>query len=271
MKSIAIINQKGGVAKTTTTINLAHYFALQGKKVLIMDLDGQGHVAPSLGLRKNDGLLRLIVNSEPIEKVAMEARKNMWLITNDHTAEQVKLFVEKANFREYLLSTILEEAAAFDIVLMDCPPSADVLHVLALVASDLAMIPANLDYLAMEGVLYVLKTIKSMARYPNVVPPIVVGVLPTMYDRVTKETVQNVMYLQQAVGADMILPPIPRDTKIREASSRGQTIWEHAPDSAAAIGYSDGSKMRNSRGLIGGYLHAGEITMDAIKVLERRG
>ncbi len=268
MKSIAIVNQKGGVAKTTTTINLGHYFALQGRRVLILDLDGQGHVAPSLGLQKSDGLFQLVVQGKLIPQVAVEARPNLWIISNDHTAESVKSAVKEANFREYLLATILEDAASFDIVLMDCPPSTDVLHMLALVASDLAIIPTNLDFLSMDGVAHLLKTVKSMSRFPNVTPPVIIGVLPTMFDKVTNETMHNARHLQDSISAKMILPPIPRDTKIREASSRGQSIWEHAPESQAAIGYANGSKQRNSRGLVGGYLHVAEITLETISVLK---
>jgi len=99
-----------------------------------------------------------------------------------------------------------------------------------------------------------------LSQFGNVQAPDVIGVLPTMFDRTTSETSTNVERLQEAIGNDLILPPIPRDTKIREAASMGETIWEYAPDSAAAIGYGAiHAKVTNSRGKIGGYLHLYEI------------
>ncbi|MGB9592341.1 MAG: ParA family protein, partial [Candidatus Kryptoniota bacterium] len=181
---------------------------------------------------------------------------------NDHTNEMVKEHIKQANFREYLLDTALEDAREkYDLIFLDTPPSTDVLHILALVASDLLIIPANMDYYALDGVGYILKSLKALSRYPNVTPPGLVGVLPTLYDKTTTETMRNIQTLQETLGNDRILPPIPRDTKLREAASHGQTIWEYAPKSQGAIGYfGNGSvRLRNSQGNVGGYLHTAEI------------
>lgn len=258
---ISIANQKGGVGKTTTTINLAHWFALRGKRVLILDLDSQGHVAPGLRLNKSDGLYRMLVLERSIQQVVEHAREGLDIITNDHTCELVKEHVKQANFREYLLDTALDEARdAYDLIFLDTPPSTDVLHVLALVASDYLIIPANMDFYALDGVGYILKTVRSLGRYPSVTPPVLVGVLPTLFDKTTNETLNNLQSLQQSLGENYILPPIPRDTKLREASSHGQSIWEYAPVCQGAVGYSgNGGKQRNSAGKIGGYLHTAEI------------
>ncbi len=266
---IAICNQKGGVGKTTTAINLAGFFAQDGKRVLVLDLDAQGHVAPGFGLQKGNGLYRLMVGEEPLINVAIPARERLWVVTNDHTCELVKEHVKQANFREYLLSNLLEEAADhFDLILLDTPPSTDVLHILALVAANFAIIPANLDYLALDGVNYVLKTLRSLGRYPGVTAPALIGVLPTLYDRVTRETIANATLLQQAVGAERVLPPIPRDTKVREASSHGQTLWEYAPACPAAVGFPNGSRQKNSRNLVGGYLHLAEIAAGLLNTVK---
>lgn len=266
-KVIAIANQKGGVGKTTTTINLAHWFALQGKRVLILDLDSQGHVAPGLRMSKADGLYRLLVVEQPIDHVVEHAREGLDIITNDHTCELVKEHVKQANFREYILDTALEDAREqYDLIFLDTPPSTDVLHILALVASDYLIIPANMDFYALDGVGYILKTIRSLGRYPGVKPPVLVGVLPTLFDKTTNETINNVLELQRSLGEDRILPPIPRDTKLREATSHGQTIWEYAPKTQAAIGYPNISgRTRNSAGNVGGYLHTVEILEEIMR------
>ncbi len=121
-----------------------------------------------------------------------------------------------------------------------------------------------MDYLPIESVTKILQTNLSLTQIPNVEPPVVLGVLPTMFDRTTRETAGNVQKLAEVIGAEMILPPVPRDTKIREASHRGMTIWEYAPNTQGAIGYKNGSKSQNSRGLTGGYLHLAEIIKHTI-------
>lgn len=269
MITIAVTNQKGGVGKTTTVINLAGYFATQGKRVLVLDLDGQGHVAPGFGYQKGNGLFQLLVEEQTIEKVAQPARDNLWIVPNDHTNELVKEHLLRASFREYVLANLLTDLCYYDVAILDTPPSSDVLHVLALVACDLVIIPANLDYLALDGVNHVLKTLHSLSRYPGVRMPTLVGVLPTLYDKTTNETMRNAQALMEAVGHDRVLPPIPRDTKVREASACGQTIWEYAQNSQAAIGFANGSQQKNSRGLVGGYLHVAEITADFVRSIGR--
>ena len=170
----------------------------------------------------------------------------------------------QVNFREYIIHDALENAD-YDLIILDTAPSTDVLHISALVASDYLLIPATMDYLALESVTKILATNASLSRYPNITPPIVLGVLPTMFDRVTTETAGNVQKLADLIGANMILPPIPRDTRLREASHSGMTIWEYAPNSPGAIGYRNGSKSQNSQGLTGGYLHLAEIIQNLIR------
>ena len=263
-KIIAIANQKGGVGKTTTACNLAFYFSQRGQRVLVVDLDSQGHASLSLGIPPNNGLYRLLVEGQPLSQVVTAGRANLDLIANDHTAELVRLHATQTSFREYMLDQALAEAP-YDLIILDTAPSTDVLHVSALVASDYLLIPAIMDFLPIESVTKMLATNASLQRIPNVRPPTVIGILPTMFDRVTNETTQNVGKLAEAIGSGMILPPIPRDTKIREASHRGMSIWEYAPTTQGAIGYQNGAKSQNSRGLTGGYLHIAEIVTRLIE------
>lgn len=260
MKTIVIVNQKGGVGKTTTTATLAHWFAMHGKRVLALDMDGQGHLAAVLGRPRTDGLYRLLVQRRALKDVVVEARPGLDVVANDHTAEQIKSWAQSVSFREYLVGEALRQAVGYDLVFIDTPPSTDLLHVASLVAADYAIVPAGMDYLALDGVGYVFNTLRQLAAYPNVVPPQVIGILPVMFDRTTSETAGNVKRVQETWGTDLLLPPVPRDTKVREAASYGETIWEHAPESAAAIGFMlRGAKATNGVGRVGGYLHAAEI------------
>ena len=259
---IAVGNQKGGVGKTTSTVSLAFRFASREMRVLVVDLDSQGHVAESFGTATGDGLFKMLVQEKPITMTVVNVRQNLDIVSNNHTGEDVKAFAMRSDFRAYLLSQALTAASAFyDLILLDMPPSSDVLHVSALVASDLLLIPAIMDHLALTGVMTIWKTARALTRYPNVTPPALAGVLPTMFERSTKETGENVKRLGEALGRmDMVLPPIPRDTRVREASAHGLTIWEYAPGSPAAVGYvNTGSAVLNSEGKVGGYLHLAEI------------
>jgi len=259
-KIIAIGNQKGGVGKTTTAITLGHYFARQGRRVLIVDLDSQGHTAIGLGEKPGNGLLRLMVNQEPISQIVSSVRENLGIITNNHTAETVKSHALQASFREYMIGVALE-SADYELIFLDMPPSTNILHVSALVASDYLLVPAIMDFLALESVTKILGTAHALQNFPNVIPPTILGVLPTMVERVTSETGTIISKLADTIGAQRILPPIPVDTKIRESSHRGLTIWEYAPETRSAIGYKNGTvpKSQNSQGLTGGYLHVAEI------------
>ena len=130
---INVANQKGGVGKTTTAVTLGHGLSLAGRRVLIVDLDPQGHVAFALGMKKTNGLSRLLVESEPLHKVAEVARPNLDIIASDKTGEAVGRYVTTLNFRELVIKKALK-GSTYDVIILDTPPSLGVLHVAALVA-----------------------------------------------------------------------------------------------------------------------------------------
>jgi chromosome partitioning protein len=266
---IAVANQKGGVGKTTTALAIAYYFSSFHHRTLVVDFDVQGQVSSFLGLKKSNGLYRLLVDEEPVDQIAVAARAELDVIANDKTNERVTAHMMQQDFREYAVARALESAINYELIILDMPPSANVLHVASLVAADYVVIPAKMDWAALEGVSEILTTIRSLARIPSVTPPALIGVLPTMYDRTTNETVENIKRLKTNVGADQILPPIPTDTRVREANARGLTIWEYAPTSPAALGYQNGSPFRNSKGFVGGYLHLAEITQTMLGIHHR--
>lgn len=244
---ITVANQKGGVGKTTTAVTLGHGLSRDGRRVLIIDLDPQGHVAFCLGMKKSNGLYRLLFESEPLHKVAEEARPNLDIIASDKTGEAVGRYVTTLNFRELVIKKALK-GASYDVIVLDTPPSLGVLHVAALVASHWVLIPTKLDAMAVDGVNEILRSLAEIEQgEDNNHKFDGYSILPTFFDRTTKETSLQLRELVEAFGS-IVWPPIPQDTKAREAAAFGKTLWEYSPESPSIMGYQyDGKR-------VGGYL-----------------
>lgn len=240
MITIAFANQKGGVGKTTTAVTLGHALAIYGLRTLIVDTDPQGHVALSLCLDKAPMLYHWLVNDDPIQRCMVSARPNLWIVPGDKSTEKAKRYITSMDFRENVISSRLESCAElFDVMLIDMAPSLDVLHIAALVACDWMIVPTRLDHLAVDGVNEVLRTFAEISfHHGNSVKGF--SIIPTFYDRTTNETGVQLASLYRAYG-NKVLPPIPVDTKAREAAAYGKTLYEYAPNSAALIGYNHGS------------------------------
>jgi chromosome partitioning protein len=243
MRIFSFANQKGGVGKTTTAITLAHKLALDGVHTLLVDLDPQGHVAVCLGLPKSSGLFRLVCENEPLDKVVVNARPNLDILPGDKRSEKVKRQITLSDFRETILADKLKPAG-YDVILIDMAPSLDVLHINGLIASDWVIVPTRLDALAVDGVRESLLTIGEISRRGYSLQGY--QILPTFFDRTTRETFTQFKELTRVFGKH-VLPPIPQDTRVREAPAFGKTLWEYAPACMAVLGFERNGKR------VGGY------------------
>jgi chromosome partitioning protein len=247
--TIAISNQKGGTAKTTTSVTLAHKLAMEGRQVLIIDTDVQGHATLAMGLDKAPGIYRMVQRFQALPETLLmvNARERLDVLPSDKTTEPAKRILAGVDFRERVLADTLQELDGYDVAVIDCAPSLDVLHVAALVAADWLVIPTKLDYLAVDGVNEVLASLAEIKKRSEHAPELL-GILPTFFDRTTNETMMQLRSLVDSFG-DLVLPPIPVDTKLREAPAYGETVWEYAPSTRSVVGITG-----NNGSQRGGYL-----------------
>lgn len=245
---LSIINQKGGVGKTTTAVTLGHGLAREGRRVLVVDLDAQGNVADALGLKKWSGLQQLLTGGE--QAITASGRENLDVILGDKSTVEAKISLIGRPFRERILRDSLSPfVGRYELVILDVAPGIDLLQVGALVASTAFLIPVALDHLAVVGAGDALASMVSLQEMGGLGGRCL-GLLPTMWDRVTNESHEQLQVLSQ-MYAKWVWPPIPDDVKAREAPGRGLTLWEYAPKCRALRGVELGGT-----GLIGGYAAA---------------
>lgn len=242
---ISFANQKGGVGKTTTTINIADLLASMGIKTLAVDLDPQGHIAYSFGRNKEPGLYNLICMEQPLSKVVTRINNFLDIVPGDKNTEKVKRLITISDFREGIVSDIFSKAP-YDVILIDMAPSLDVLHVNGLLAADWVVIPTKLDVLAIDGVNEILNTMTQISNTGHKFSGY--SVLPTFFERTTNETLIQFKNLVE-VFQGRVWAPIPQDTRVRECAAYGKTLSEYAPTTSAMQGILEKGKKR------GGYIN----------------
>ncbi|HEY2408737.1 MAG TPA: ParA family protein [Polyangiaceae bacterium] len=233
---LAVFNHKGGTGKTTTAVHVAAGLAARGARVLLVDADGQGNVAASLGLRSERSLYHVIVMGLSIEQARITARPNLDVITANETLAAAELYIAGQRQRDRVLASRLERARElYDYVIVDCSPSLSLLNQNALVLADAVLCPVACDYLSLIGVRQVLRTIKHVNKILGH-PVNFWGVLPTMFDsraRISHEALDTM----RKNFARVCLEPIHATMRVKEAPSVGKTLFEYAATSNAAADY----------------------------------
>lgn len=241
VRIISVANQKGGVGKTTTTVNLGACLAYYGKKVLLVDIDAQGNATSGVGIRKPDvahDIYDVLVNEEPLNKVILKTtRKDLDIIPATIQLAGAEIELTSMIARESRLKSALKEVKdEYDYILIDCPPSLGHLTINAFTSSDSILIPVQCEYYALEGLSQLLNTIRLVQKHFN--PDLKIeGVLLTMYDARTNlgaEVVEEVRKYFREKVYDTI---IPRNVRLSEAPSHGLSIIDYDPRSRGAEVY----------------------------------
>lgn len=249
---IATINQKGGVGKSTTVINLAACLGENNKKVLIVDFDPQGNSSSGFGIEKDElenDIYDVILNEVPIENVIQdtcEPRVFVAPATIQLAGAEIELVNTMA--RESVLKEALESVKdEFDYVIIDCPPSLGLLTINALIAADSLLIPIQCEYYALEGVTKLLESMNMVKKRMN--PDLeIFGVVMTMFDSRTTLSKQVVDEVENFFGKKMFKTVIPRNVKIAEAPSHGMPVSMYARISKGAAAYAKLAKEVVARG-----------------------
>lgn len=237
---IAVGNSKGGVGKTTTVVNLGHGLSLAGKKVLAVDLDSQGNLAPVLGIKPGPYLLYhvLIEGKEPTE-VITPARKNgkghFDILPGNWLSAKAKDILTGAMSRETTLARQLRGLRGYDYVLLDCAPSLDLLNVMALLYANEVLIPVGCRGIDLYGVRQYLD-VASQIRQTFNHPLSLLAILPTFYDQRTTEAKAVLAKLREHYK-NIVASPIRLNVRLMEAGVRGRTIFEYDRDSYGAHDY----------------------------------
>jgi chromosome partitioning protein len=235
MRRVAVLNQKGGTGKTTTSVNVAAGLAEAGHRVLLMDLDAQGNVAVSLGLNAPKTIYDVITGAAHPADCVINVAENLDALISNTSLANAEVRLVNARDRYKVLSQRMQGITNYDYIIMDCGPSLSVLNQNALTYADDILIPVSCDYLSLVGVKQILRTLKKVNEL-LLHPVNILGVIPTFYDVRTRISQESVNTLN-AYFKERVMPPIRVNTRLKEAPSHKKTIFEYAPNSRGSQDY----------------------------------
>lgn len=238
-KIICIYNQKGGVGKTTTVINLSSALGLKDKKVLILDMDPQGNSSSGLGVDKNNIEYSIydFLNGEDINNVLNEtSSENVYILPSNASLAGFEIEAVNRERREYILKERMEGIDNYDYIIIDCPPSIGLLSLNSLCASDSVLIPIQTEYYALEGVSQLIQTITMIQGGLNKDLEIE-GVLLSMYDGRTRLSLEVLEETKKYFKDKVFKTVIPRNVTLAEAPSYGESIFNYDNSSRGAKAY----------------------------------
>ncbi|HOQ75257.1 MAG TPA: AAA family ATPase [Thermoclostridium sp.] len=242
-KIIAVANQKGGVGKTTTAVNLSACLAVKNKKVLLIDIDPQGNTTSGVGVDKNTvgmSIYDVVINEVNIEDIIVPTKiENLMLCPSNINLAGAEVELVSVISRETRLKAALEDIRSnYDFIMIDCPPSLGLLTVNALTAADTILVPIQCEYYALEGLSQLMNTVKIVQKHLNRNLS-VEGVVLTMFDARTNLSIQVVDEVKRYFGNKVYRTIIPRNVRLSEAPSYGLPIILYDPKSKGAECYMD--------------------------------